>query len=178
MYVRANFVFLHQVTRTSPENERIRHLHRGHRVYPAKHSAADNISENVVLMWQSYQFLWDPIERLVFGPLSSRLPSFKSFVYLYPLFALLMSLCASFFHLPDLLSVSNNWTGPHSALSHGHISLPASTCLYLLVCLACLVCLRACLPTISFPLAHSRCIHSLVSHRHTCTLSYIARMAM
>lgn len=88
-----------------------------------------------------------------------------------------------FFHPLDLLSVSNNWTGPHSALSHGHTSpylrLPAFTCL-LLVCLACLpawfACLPACLPTISPPLVHSRCIHSLVSHRYTCISSYIARM--
>lgn len=66
----------------------------------------------------------------------------------------------------NFLSVSNNWTGPHSALSHGHTYLPA--CVYLP--------LPACLPTCgSPPRCIARCIHSPVSHRCTCILSYVAR---
>jgi len=86
-----------------------------------------------------YQFLlYSRIERLVFAcprpsPLAPARP--PSCVPLYPLLVPLPRVRLLFSSSRPLLSVSNNWTGPHSALSHGHISLPASTCLYLPACL-------------------------------------------
>lgn len=113
-----------------------------------------------------YQFLLDSIERLFCT--SSFFPPFylyqscsrDSLVLAYFYFYFFFSFSLNF------LSVSNNWTGPHSALSHGHTYLPA--CVYLP--------LPACLPTCgSPPWCVARCIHSPVSHRCTCILNYVAR---
>lgn len=90
-------------------------------------------------------------------------------MHLYSLSALTL---AHFFHLLDLLSVSNNWTGPHLVFSHmdtpTYLRLPAFTCM--LVCLS--ACLCVCSPACGSPLVYSRCIYSLVSHH---VLNYIAR---
>lgn len=127
----------------------------------------------------SYHFLLDSIESAFFC--TSSFFSLRS-TYINPVLRALSRVCARVYFLflffllfsLNFLSVSNNWTGPHSALSHGHTYLPA--CIYLP--------LPAYLrfPSLLFPLSSPRCIawciHSPVSHRCTCILSYVARTSV